>query len=124
MNAFNIPLSVYRNRCWEQSFALYDANKDPLDVSQDALALVVIPVVSGPTNGAAPVISNLVPTVTVNVVIFDTPDAVTGTLTAGKAYNWQLLRKPAGAGEEYCTSILCAGPLLVNDSPPFPEINP
>jgi hypothetical protein len=62
--------------------------------------------------------------VQVNVVSFDTPDEAMGTLTAGKSHTWQLLRKPAGSGAEFCTSILCGGPLTVSDSPPFPAINP
>lgn len=123
MNAFNVPLAVFRNRCWLQPFALYGSDQLPWDVSADNFALVVIPSALGPTNGAAPVFANVSPTIQINVVAFDTPDTAMGTLTAGKPYTWQLLHRP-NSGDAACTSVLCAGPLTVSDSPPFPAINP
>ena len=116
MNAFNVALNVYRNRGFSQSFTLYDGTGAPLDVSADALAFVVF--VSPPESGSLPSIENTTPSVSVNVVAFDIPDAAMGTLTAGANYTWQFLRRRAGSGAD--SAGVVAGPLFVSDSPIFP----
>jgi hypothetical protein len=118
VNAYNVPLSIYRNRIWLQAFSLYSEINSPLDVSQDTLALVVFP--TPPVSGSVPVLANTAPTVDVNVVTFTTADALTGILTAGNPYTWQFLRAPYGSPSGSGTAVVVSGPLNVGDSPPFP----
>jgi hypothetical protein len=115
VNAFNVPIQAYRNRCWDQSFALFNTDGTPLDCSGDRLALVVLP--NPPVSGSVPVVENSTPTVEVNTVAFQIPGEEMGLLVAGKPYNWQLLRQP-GSGP--CSAVMVAGLLEVLDSPPFP----
>lgn len=98
------------------NFTLYDVDSAPLNVSGDQLALVVFP--TPPVSGSVPVIEKTEPLVSVNVVVFEVPDAETGTLTADKPYTWQLLRSPSGTTGT--TTVMVGGPLNVDDSPPYP----
>jgi hypothetical protein len=118
MNVYGIPLTLYRNRGWPQTFILQGADGSPIDLSADELRLIVLPVGTSPAAcGAVPLLVNDSPTVSVNVVSFATPDSVTGTLPCGEA-SWQLLRRsPSGAASSV---VVCAGPLQISDSPPFP----
>jgi hypothetical protein len=115
LNAYNVTLSAFRNRGFSQSFTLYDGAGDPLDVSEDELAFIVIG--SPPESGSIPTIQNTTPSVETNVVAFELTDDETEKLTAGGAYSWQFLRRP-GSGD---SSVVVAGPFFVSDSPPFPE---
>ena len=116
-SAYAVPMTVFRNRSWLQSFILYNSDGSPFDVSNDGLALTIIPTGPG-VSGATPLVSNTAPLVTDgNAVVFTIPDAETGGLTAGAPYNWQFLRRP-GSGAH--STVIVAGPLIVNDSPPFP----
>jgi hypothetical protein len=118
-SAYTVPLSVWRNRCWEQTFTLLNADQSPMDVSADDLALVVI--LTG-TPGADPVVANATPAVTnTNSVFFEVPEDDLGKLVIGISYTWQFLRRPA---QSSCSAVVCAGPLFVNDSPPFPTVMP
>ena len=117
MNAYGIPLTVYRNRGWPQTFVLQSGDGSPIDVSTDELALIVLPLATPSSCGAVPLLVNNSPTVSVNVVSFATPDLITGKLPCGEA-SWQFLRRsPSGAASSV---IVCAGPLQISDSPPFP----
>jgi hypothetical protein len=117
VSAFNVSISAFRNRVLAQTFTLYDTDGDPIDCSADRLAFLVLPTGPG-VSGAAPLIQNTTPNVAVNVVSFAVHETETGTLTAGNPYNWQFIRSPSGSGAG--STVICAGPLLVNDSPPFP----
>jgi hypothetical protein len=107
-------MTVFRNRSWSQSFILYNSDGSPFDVSNDALALTIIPTGPG-VSGAIPLVTETAPLVTeTNTVVFTIADAETGSLTAGAPYNWQFLRRP-GSGAH--STVIVAGPLFVNDSP-------
>jgi hypothetical protein len=114
INAFAVPLAIYRNREWLQAFNLFNADSTPMDLTGDTLALVVIPATPG---ASAPLLSNNTPSVTGNKVAFDFADNQTETLTAGTAYTWQFLRRASGNPN---SSVMCAGPLSVQESPVFP----
>jgi hypothetical protein len=116
VDQYNVSVSIYRNRTWTQEFRIYDESGSPIDVSNDALALVVFP--SYPV-GSAPLITNSAPNVSVNVVTFTTSDNDTGRLTAAQPYTWQALRHAYGAPSGQ-TIVTVAGALNVFDSPPFP----
>jgi len=117
ISEYNVSLAIFRNRVWVQEFHVYDESSSPVDLSNDALALVVFP--SYPV-GSTPLIQNTTPQIALNVAIFTTPDNDTGRLTAGVAYTWQALRQAFGAPSGQ-TVITVAGPLNVFDSPPFPS---
>jgi hypothetical protein len=110
---YNIPLKIFRNREWVQTITI--AN---MDVSQDALALVVIPTLS--SGGANTIISDNRPVVSSGSgnATFVFTDAETGQLTAAGNYSWQYLRQPAGSTGK--SDVVVAGPLYVLDSVPFP----
>jgi hypothetical protein len=122
MTAYDVPLNVYRNRAWAQTFVLQAAAGSPIDVSADELRLIVLPTSpvglrGSPCCAAKPVLVNDYPQVSVNTVFFNTPDNVTGTLPCGEL-SWQFLRRsPSGADSSI---VVCAGPLTVFDSPAFP----
>jgi hypothetical protein len=116
-NAYTVPLSVFRNRCWAQSFSVTDEHSSPVDLSRDSLALVVLP--TSPVSGSVPLITNTTPTIQANTAIFDTPDSAMSVLTAGEHYSWQFLRA-AYSSPSGCTAVVTCGPLNVTDSPPFP----
>jgi hypothetical protein len=119
VNAYNVTLSAFRNRGFSQSFTLYDGNGDPLDVSSDELAFVVLG--SPPESGSIPALANTTPSVAVNVVAFDLTDDETEKLTAGANYTWQFIRRRSGSGAD--SAVVVAGPFYVSDSPPFPGSN-
>jgi hypothetical protein len=111
VDPYAVPLSIYRNRQWIQSFTVSE-DGSPIDISQDSLALVVL-------SGVEVILSNVTPTVSsgANSCTFVFVDGQTETLTANERYVWQFLRKAAGFAN---SDLLCAGPLNVADSPPFP----
>jgi hypothetical protein len=117
ISAFSVTLTIFRNREWLQAFQLFNADQTPMDLSTSDLALVVIPTVPGPSNGVPPVLSNNAPVVTGNMASFNFTDAQTDPLTAGKGYTWQFLQRQA---DDPNSNVMCAGPLVVQDSPPFP----
>jgi hypothetical protein len=117
MNSFNVPVTIFRNRVWTANFTLFDAEKNPFDVSGDGLALFVFP--TPPVTGSVPVIANRNPGVETNVVSFVTPDAETEPLVAAKPYTWQFVRSPSGTTGT--TTVVVGGPLTVEDSPPWNE---
>ena len=123
-SAYSVPITVFRNRSWLQSFTLYDSGGNPFDVSNDTLALAIIPTGPG-VSGAAPLVTETGPLVTGdggNAVVFTVGDEEMGGLTAGAPYNWQFIRRPgSGSGAASYSTVVVAGPLLVNDSPPLPS---
>jgi hypothetical protein len=121
-NAYSVPITVFRNRSWLQSFTLYDGDGTPFDVSSDTLALTILPTGPG-VSGAVPIVTETGPLVTGdagNTVVFTIADEEMGGLTAGAPYNWQFIRRPAGSGATSYSTVVVAGPLTVNDSPSFP----
>lgn len=110
---YNVALSIFRNREWIQNFTVSQAGV-PLDISKDALALVVLD-----EEGTQVVLSNISPLVASGSgsCSFVYADTDTKTLTANERYIWQFLRKAAGAIN---SDLLTAGPLNVSESPPFP----
>lgn len=111
MNPYSVPISVFRNREWLQPFQV-NFKGEPVDISQDSLALVVL-------NGPTAVLSNTSPSVGSgsNSCTFVYSDTDMGTLNLNTPYAWQFLRKPYG----YVNSeVVVAGSLTVSDSPPFP----
>jgi hypothetical protein len=117
ISQYNVTISIFRNRVWEQEFHIYDESGSPIDISNDALALVVF--ANAPV-GATPIITNTAPQVSLNVATFTTQDADTGRLTAGNPYTWQTLRRPAGSPSGSGSVVVVSGALNVFDSPPFP----
>jgi hypothetical protein len=115
-NPYNISLSIFRNRSWVQTVVLSE------DVSEDSFALVVLPVLSG--GGAIPAMAVTNPAIASGSgscsVTFVAEDTQTGELTCGSEYQWQCLWLPNGAQG---STVVGAGPLVVNDSPPFPTEN-
>jgi len=110
---YNVPLSIYRNRGWNQTFQVSE-NGVPLDISKDELALIVLA-----ESGMNIVLSNTKPLVGSGAAScsFVYSDIETETLTANERYIWQFLRRPSGAVN---SDLLTAGPLNVSESPPFP----
>jgi hypothetical protein len=114
INAYTVPLAIYRNREWLQAFNLFNADQSEMILTGDDLALVVISSMPG---ASAPLLSNNTPSVTGNKVVFDFADNDTEKLTAGTGYTWQFLRRASGNPN---SSVMCAGPLSVQESPVFP----
>ena len=111
-NPYSVPLTIFRNREWVQPFTVQN-NGSPIDISKDALALVVL-------QGPNIVLQNMSPTVSSgsSTCTFVFADAQTGVLTAYENdYSWQFLRQPYQAVN---TDLLTSGPLTVNESPVFP----
>lgn len=112
MNPYSVPISVFRNREWLQTFQVNEQGV-PQDISRDSLALIVL-------NGPTAVLSNKLPVVSSgsNSCTFVYADTDMGTLNLNTPYQFQFLRKPYGASN---SDLLVAGPLTVSDSPPFPS---
>ena len=111
-NFYSVALSIFRNREWIQPFTVQN-NGVNIDISKDALALVVL-------QGPSIVLQNLSPTVSSGSAscTFVFVDGDTEQLTANENdYTWQFLRKAYQATN---TDLLSAGPLTVLESPPFP----
>jgi hypothetical protein len=114
INPYNVPLQIVRNREWIQPFSV-SVNGSPLDISRDALALIVL-------EGAETIVlKNLAPAVSSgsNTCTFVFPDGDTGTLVAAaNDYVWQFIRRAYLSAN---SDLLTAGPLTVLESPPFPS---
>lgn len=119
---FNVAIAIFRNRGWTQVFTLRDSSSNPIDITNDELALVVIPSVT--SGNADPIL--IKKTGLPSDVLVDGPngkatfyylDAETQNLISGGSYRWQYLRQQAGA---VSSDVVVAGPLFVQDSPQFP----
>jgi hypothetical protein len=117
--AYNVPLTIYRNREWLQIFYLQNADGTPLTIVGDKLSLVVL-------EDGRTVLTNSTPAIdyTKGQISFLFGDSATGTLTPSdyftareSGYGWQFIRMPNGNPN---SDLMAAGPLTVEESPPFP----
>jgi hypothetical protein len=118
--AYNIPLSIFRNREWLQQFSILNPDGSAVPLLGDALSLVVL-------RKGYVVLASIEPAsvdLTSGVIIFLFSDSETGSLVPSAtlditegAYTWQFLRRTANNPN---TDLIAAGNLTVNDSPPFP----
>ena len=114
---FNVSISIFRNRQWIQKITVQNPDNSPIDISQDLLALVIIPDLS--SGNADPVLSNKTPSgdLAGGVAVFTFSDSDTKNLVSGAEYRWQYLRQQSTQNN---SDVVVAGPLIVQDSPPFP----
>ena len=117
----DVPLTIWRNREWIQQFTIQNADGTPVSLLGDTLALVVL------RNGSV-ALSNITPSVDVATaqIVFLFSDGQTALLVpsatldiAEGTYTWQFIRRAANNPN---SDLLSAGPLTVNDSPPFPPM--
>jgi hypothetical protein len=118
-SAYNVPLSIFRNREWLQQFTIQNPDGSPVPLEGDALSLVVL-------RKGFIALGNITPAIntTTGAISFLFTDAETGMLVPSStldvtegAYSWQFLRRAATNPN---SDLMCTGPLTVNDSPPFP----
>jgi hypothetical protein len=119
-SAYNIPLSIFRNREWLQQFTIQNADGSPVQLLGDALALIVMKKGYVMLASIEPASVDL----TTGVIVFLFSDTETGTLVPSATldltegnYSWQFLRRTANNPN---TDLIACGSLTVGDSPPFP----
>ena len=119
-SAYNVPLSIWRNREWLQQFTIQNPDGSPVPLEGDALSLIVLRKGYVVLASIAPLSVDL----TTGVIVFLFSDTETGTLVPSAtldvtegSFSWQFLRRTANNPN---TDLISAGPLQVCDSPPFP----
>jgi hypothetical protein len=119
-SAYNVPLSIYRNREWLQQFTLQNPDGSAVSLLGDDLSLIVM-------RKSYIVLASIAPfsvDLSTGTIVFLFSDGETGTLVPSTtlditegAYTWQFLRRTTNNPN---TDLIAAGALTVCDSPPFP----
>lgn len=122
MDAFSIPITLYRNAGYSMPVSLQNPDGSPYPTPGWTFRLEIVPASfdrswASPATFAQQKVAGSGNAGTVFVLV----DPDTASLDFKTSYNWRVMVQQAPHSSP---SVLIGGSCTVLDSPPFPEINP